>query len=83
MTNTTFAIWLGKFIDEKEFDTDMPFEVEGPSGMNQMDYNVVMQAILDTNMNEKEGIKATLIKIDFMNGDIGHYFRHLARALAI
>jgi hypothetical protein len=83
MTKLNFSIWLGKFIDEKEFDTDMPFEVEGPSGMNQMDYNVVMQAILDTNLTEQEGIKATLVKIDFMNGDIGHYFRHLAQALAI
>ena len=83
MTKVTFALWLGNFIDQKQFDTDMPFEVEGPNGMNQMDYNVVMQAILDTNLNEQEGIKATLVKIDFMNGDIGHYFRHLAQALAI
>ena len=83
MTKVTFALWLGNFIDQKQFDTDMPFEVEGPNGMNQMDYNVVMQAMLDTNLTEQEGIKATLVKIDFMNGDIGHYFRHLARALAI
>lgn len=83
MTNLDFNCWLGRFIDEKEFDTDMPFEVEGPGGTNHMDYNVVMQAILDTNIEEKAGIKATLVKIDFMNGDIGHYFRHLARALAI
>ena len=83
MTKLTFAIWLDTFIDEKGFDTDMSFDVEGPSGTNMMDYNVVMQAILDTNLNEQEGIKATLVKIDFMNGDIGHYFRHLAQALAI
>ena len=69
MTKLTFAIWLDTFIDEKGFDTDMSFDVEGPSGTNMMDYNVVMQAILDTNLNEQEGIKATLVKIDFMNGE--------------
>jgi len=83
MTQAQFAIWLNKFIDEKEFDTDSPFEVEGPSGTNMMDYNVVCQAMLDAPSKEQEAIKSTLIKIDFLNGDIGHYLRHLAQALAI
>ena len=83
MTQANFAIWLITFLDEKDFDTDMPFEIEGPSGANMMDYNVVCQTMLDANSAEQAVIKATLVKLDFLNGDIGHYFRHLAQALAI
>ena len=78
-----FTNWLETFISEKEFDLDRMFEVQGESGANMMDYNVVVQAIMATNTEEQEGIKAMLVKIDFMNGDIGRYFRHLAQAIAI
>jgi hypothetical protein len=83
MTQAKFAIWLMTFVDEKDFDTDMTFEIEGPSGTNMMDYNVVCQAMLDAPANEQAAIKSTLVEIDFKNGDIGHFFRHLAKALAI
>jgi hypothetical protein len=83
MTNATFAIWLNKLLDEKSFDTEMTFDVEGPSGVNMMSYDVVLNAIMGASLEEKAGIKNVLVQIDFKNGDIGHYFRHLAQALAI
>ena len=79
----SFNSWITCFISEKDLDTDMMFDVEGPSGVNIMDYNVVIQAMFDAPQHEKDSIKKTIIKIDFMNGDVLHYFRHLAHALAI
>ena len=78
-----FTNWLETFISEKDFDLDAMFEVEGDSGANMMDYNVVVQAIMAANSAEQEGIKKMLVKIDFMNADVGRYFRHLAQAIAI
>ena len=78
-----FTNWLETFIREKDFDLDVRFEVPGPSGDNNMDYNIVIEGIMATTKAEQKAIKNMLVKIDFMNGDIGHYFRHLARHLAI
>ena len=50
--------------------------------MNMMPYAQVIDAILATNEQEQNAIKSTLVQIDFRNGDIGHYFRHLAQAIA-
>ena len=82
MKKTNFENWLNKFIEEKDFDLEMIFEVEGRSGMNMMPYAQVIDAILATNEQEQNAIKSTLVQIDFRNGDIGHYFRHLAQAIA-
>ena len=82
MKKTNFENWLNTFIEEKDFDLEMIFEVEGPSGMNIMPFWVVRDAILATTEQEQTAIKSTLIQIDFRNGDIRHYFRHLAQAIA-
>ena len=78
-----FTNWLNTFIDEKGIDTEQGFEVEGPSGANWMTYGIVIEAIKQAPANEQAGIKATIVKIDFANGDVCHFFRHLAQAIAI
>lgn len=78
-----FANWLDTLIEEKDIDLEQGFSVKGPSGENHMTYENVIDAIKGASANEQAGIKNMLVRIDFANGDIRHYFRHLAQAIAI
>ena len=77
-----FPKWLDTFIDEKGIDTDRTFEVDGPSGVNFIPVACVIEAIKQTVGVEQNQIKSTIVKIDFMNGDVYHFFNHLAGAMA-
>lgn len=79
----TFATWIDTFVNEKGLDTDQIFEVEGPSGPNFIPLECVISAIKQTSGAEQSSIKTTIVKIDFMNGDVCHFFKHLAKAIAI
>ena len=59
------------------------FEIDGPSGPNLMSYAVVVETIKSAPDHERKGIKSMMVKIDFVNGDVKHYLRHLAQAIAI
>lgn len=79
---TTFNTWLKTLNSEKGIDLEQRFEVEGPSGTNSFNYGVVIEHILITTAAEKAAIKNVLVKIDFANGDIRDFYRHLAQAIA-
>lgn len=79
---TTAAKYIETLIEEKDLDLDATFSVDGPSGWNLMSYRVVTEAIASAPAHEQEGIAHTLRRIDFANGDVCHFFRHLAKALA-
>lgn len=79
----TFANWIDTFINEKGLDTETIFTVEGASGPNHIPLGCVVEAIKSTSKREQDQIKTTIVKIDFMNGNVNHFFNHLAKALAI
>lgn len=79
----TFAKWLETFIGEKGLYMDDDMSVEGPSGLNMMTLETVYESMLSAPKKEQDAIKTMLVKIDFVNGDVRKYFRHLAQALAI
>ena len=78
-----FTNWINTFIAEKGIDLEQRFEVEGPSGANSFEYGMIVDAIKQAPANEQAAIKTTIVKIDFANGDVRHFFRHLAQALAV
>ena len=81
-----FSKWLDTLLEEKGIDPEctIAFDGESQSGTyNLMMLDVVIEAIKNTSKDEQKGIKAMLVKIDFCNGDIVDYFRHLAQALVI
>lgn len=78
-----FSKWLDTLIEEKVIDTETLLEIEGASGINIIPLSIVLDAIKSTRKEEKTAIKTMLVKIDFANGDILDYFRHLAKAIAI
>ena len=81
--NASFKLWLDTFIKEKELPMDDVFEITKENNLNIFSYKSIYQYILISTPTEKEKIKKTIIKIDFFNGDVLHYFRHLANAIAI
>ncbi len=75
--------YLNNLISEKSnISMSTPIEVEGNSGTNFMNVEIVVNHILMANSSEQEQIKKMLVNIDFYNGDILDFFKHLAKALA-
>jgi hypothetical protein len=80
----TFAKWLDTFVDEKGLDREQSFEVEGPVwGTNIMPLEVVLLACKEAESHHQKKIKETLVKIDFANGDVMHFFKHIAAGIAM
>ena len=77
-----FEKWLEKFLEEKGVDLEDSFEVQGDSGLNIIQYGVVMELMIITGKEEQKAIKDMMVKIDFKGGDIKDYMRHLGQALA-
>ena len=75
--------WLNLFLQEKGINTDYVMEVEGESGINYIPVCALVEMILNASKAEQSGIKKMLIKIDFFNGNVMDYFRHLAQAVAV
>ena len=75
--------YLNNLLKEKGIDQEEILEVEGQSGVNFIPVGCVVETILMTQKAEQEKIRKILVKIDFMNGDILHFFKHLAKAMAM
>ncbi|AXN53367.1 hypothetical protein PBI_THONKO_97 [Mycobacterium phage Thonko] len=79
----TFAKWLDTLVDEKGLDREVRFTKFGPQGTeNSIALGNVLDAIKTAPKTEQAAIKSTLVRIDFRNGDVLHFFDHLAGALA-
>ncbi len=76
--------YLNNLINEKSnIDMESVIEVEGESGLNMIPLACLVESILNAPGATQRTIRNTLVQIDFMNGDVMHYFRHLAQAIAI
>ena len=74
--------WLDTFIDEKNINKHDTFEINKNGSLNIISYGSIIDHIKITSKQEQEQIKKTIVKIDFFNGDVLHFFRHLGQALA-
>jgi tRNA pseudouridine-54 N-methylase len=50
--------------------------------MNFMTVEVVVEHILIASKEEQKQIRTMLVRIDFHNGDVLDFFKHLAKAIA-
>jgi len=78
----TFTKWVDALVSEKGI-TGRTIEIQGASGVNHMPLEVVIDAIKQAPKHEQAQFKNVLVAIDFKNGDIMHFFKHLAGAIAI
>ncbi len=82
MNTQNMKKYLKNLIDEKGIDTNLAFKVKGETGINLIPIGVVIEHILLAPIKEKKAIKDWLVKIDFVNGNVLDYFKHLAQAIA-
>ena len=78
-----FEKWLDVFLSEKGIDLEIIMSVPGPSGENMIPVKCLVELIKRAPKHERDGIKLMLIRINFLNGSVLDYFKHLARAIAI
>ncbi len=83
MKTNSFKTWLETFLSEKGIDGEQVLTVAGPSGENHIPVGCLVEAMLQAPASEQAGIKTMIVKIDFINGDVIRYFRHLAQAIAV
>jgi len=74
-----FNKWLDTFIEEKGIDLEEYFEIDN----NLIPYGVIIEHIKITSNEEQKQIKNMLVRIDFVNGDVKQYLRHLGQAIAL
>lgn len=79
----TFNNWIDTFISEKGISLSKIIEVEGDFGLNMIPVECLIEAIKAAPEQERRQIKAMIVKIDFMNGDVMDFFKHLAKAIAV
>lgn len=79
--DTSFNKWLDTFIKEKGIDLDYTFTIEDEGITHIFELGNVIENIKTTSKEEQNAIKDMIVKIDFYNGDVVDYFKHLAKAL--
>lgn len=77
----SFDIWLDNFIKEKEIDLDETFTIDSNGQAHIFEIGNIIENIKATSSEEQNAIKDMIVKIDFHNGDVVDYFKHLAKAL--
>lgn len=76
----SFDQWFETFLDEKNLPY-VSWEIEDSSGMAHMiDSDFVIEQIKTAPPGEQAQIKDMIVKIDFQNGDVNDFFRHLAES---
>tara|TARA_R100000544_G_C2166159_1_gene30019 strand:- start:41 stop:316 length:276 start_codon:yes stop_codon:yes gene_type:complete len=76
--------YLETLIEEKGLDLEGTIiEVEGQDwGMNFIPLGCVVDFILTSGRENQRQVRNTLVKIDFANGDVMHFFKHVASFMA-
>ena len=75
--------FFNRYFNEKHLDNQV-YEITTPNGtMNLIETDMVIAKIKTTQGEEAKKIEAIIRQIDCLNGDIHHFLRHLAQAMAI
>ena len=70
-------------LNEKGIDLQTVLEVEGKEwGVNFIPVEVVVEFMETRSIETQKKMRNNLTKIDFMNGDVMHFFTYVAKFLA-
>ncbi len=70
--------YLENLITEKETDLETTINIDGHIGIT---YQMLIDYIVEVGTAYHEQIRTTLVKIDFLNGDVFHYLNFLAEGM--
>lgn len=75
--------FFNTYFNEKGLDNQV-YEIAAPNGtINLIETDMVIAKIKRTQGEEAKKIEAIIRKIDCLNGDLHHFFKHIAQAMAI
>ena len=75
--------FFNRYFNEKDLDNQV-YEITTPNGtMNLIETDMVIAKIKTTQGEEAKKIEAIIRQIDCLNGDLHHFLKHLAQAMAI
>ena len=75
--------YLNLLILEKGISNETIIEVEGPEwGLNFIPLQIVLDFLISTDKETQAKAKKNLMKIDFHNGDVMHFFKYIAKFIA-
>jgi hypothetical protein len=78
----TAGSYLQRYFDEKDLP-ETTFDLITSKGVSHSIPNmVVVEHIAQTEGKERTQIEGILRRLDFKNGDLNHFLKHLARGLA-
>tara|TARA_Y100001937_G_scaffold60819_1_gene83180 strand:- start:1898 stop:2167 length:270 start_codon:yes stop_codon:yes gene_type:complete len=77
----SFNKWIDTFVEEKNLDINFTFEIEKNEELHLIELSNVISYIKAVDLKTKNKIKSTFVKIDFLNGDVLHFFKYLARGI--
>lgn len=81
--NPPVSTFFNRFFSEKQIE-ERTYEVQAPGGtLNLIPTSAVIAAIKRTQGQEAKAVEAIIRKIDFANGDLHHFFAHIAQGLAV
>lgn len=81
MNSSNFNSWFSTFLDEKNLPY-VAWEIVDRAGMTHfIDTDVVKETIKNASTEDQQKIKNIIVQIDFHNGDMNHFFRHLAQGM--
>lgn len=76
-----FNKWFDRFLEEKDLSY-VSWELKDVVGnMHMINSDVVIESIKNTGTDEQSKIKDMIVRLDFNNGNILDYFKHLAIGL--
>ena len=77
-----FKEWLEAFLKEKDLSLEeTTIEFEDHNGWNYMPIGVIAEFFYQQPPEIQHKVKDTVVKIDFMNGDIMHYLKFLGKGI--
>lgn len=74
-----FNKWFETLLKEKGLDGYTLYEIEHEGQKHFIPNEIVYEEIKKLSLKEKEKVKSILVKIDFYNKSMTHFFEHLAK----
>ena len=74
--------YLNTWLTAKGIALDTMCEVDGDSGINFIPLEIIVDFMCKMSADTQAKAKTNLVKIDFHNGDVMHFFDYVAKVIA-
>ena len=76
-----FNSWFDTFLEEKNLPYSSWDFIDRAGTTHFIDSDVVIETIKNASSEDQKKIKNIIVQIDFRNGDVNHFFQHLAQGI--